>query len=549
MINYRTGTLSLIFLLHSFLSMAQIDRGNLLNQEIPLATRSYFTGDQLNLDALRKTTSFLTNRDIKTYAGYQIPKRKKAFMRHVKHLSEILERHYLEEQKSTPQVHELVYELFLLESSLKQKTLARARTKVSLKEKISLVLDSYRSKRVFQYKIPASVEESPEPIPSPYYHPVPANRSPHKQFGYLAKQKKVDAKKNMVVLFKELSLSGSAPKIGTLDLDLDNEWSLKWGDEVHTDVVGSRIFAALGYDVDHPYFYARDKLTLVFDEPAEVNNADELIQRLKEIYKVDIRPFISSYGTVSEDMVKEQKKLKSFVGKAYVRFVKCAIEARPDRVKRIGSFLPHTALNEDRRELKASLLAHHFIGNWDTKESNTLLTTVHSGNYNYRISAVFSDLGTSMGVSLKTLNRDFKVGLVNKLPWEVVKRKGNKLKFTNRINSILPAYKEADYQDLLWMAEKIAVLDSSMLRKIIDKAQWPDPIAELYFHKMASRRASILNAFEVEDPHPISFDKKLNLYELGEQVVKEGKLIKDYQADRNPESFLKKKGRFRNYGN
>ncbi|MEM8887093.1 MAG: hypothetical protein AAGD28_03830, partial [Bacteroidota bacterium] len=431
----------------------------------------------------------------------------------------------------------------------KQKTIGRANTKIAFKEKLGMLWDSYRSKRVFQYKIP-ELEKAPEEIEdSPYYHSLPSKTSPHKQFGYLAKQKKVDAKKNMVVLFKELSLSGSAPKIGTLDLDLDNEWSLKWGDEVHTDVVGSRIFAALGYDVDHPYFYGRDKLTLVFDEPDEVNNAEELIQRLQEIYKVDIRPFISSYGRVDAAMAKGQKKLKPFIGKAYVRFVKCAIEARPDRVKRIGSFIPHTPLNENRKELKASLLAHHFIGNWDTKESNTLLTTVHSGNYTYRISAVFSDLGTSMGVSLKSLNRDFKVGLVNKLPWEVVRRKGNKLKFNNRINSILPAYKNADYHDLLWMAKKIALLDSTMLRKIIDKAQWPAPIAELYFHKMASRRASILEAFEVEDPHPIKFDKKLNVYELGELVIKEGVLIKDYPLDRNPESFLKKKGRFRNYGN
>ncbi|MDW3649848.1 MAG: hypothetical protein R8P61_22440 [Bacteroidia bacterium] len=549
MINFNKGILSLILLSCSLSLISQISRGTLLDQEAPLSTASFFTADQLNLEALRKTTSFLTNRDIKTYRGYQIPKRKKAFMRHVKHLSEILEQHYQEQKKSTAEIHEWVYELYLLESSLKQKTLARARTKVTLGEKINLVLDSYRSRRVFRYKIPEASREIYEIPESPYYHPLSKERSPHKQFGYLAKQKKVDAKKNMVVLFKDLSLSGSAPKIGTHDLDLDNEWSLKWGDEVHTDVVGSRIFAALGYDVDHPYFYGRDKLTLVFDEPTEVNNAEELIQALKKIYKVDIGPFISNYGTVSEEMAKTQKKLTAFIGKPYVRFVKCAIEARPDRVKRIGSFIPHTPLNQDRRELKASLLAHHFIGNWDTKESNTLLTTVHSGNYNYRISAVFSDLGTSMGVSLKTLNRDFKVGLVNKLPWEVVKKKGNKLKFNNRINSILPAYKKANYHDLLWMAEKIALLDETMLRKIIEKAQWPEPIAELYFHKMASRRASILKAFNIQDPHPIKFDRKLNLYELGELVVKEGKLIKDYQADRNPESFLKKKGRFRNYGN
>ena len=52
----------------------------------------------------------------------------------------------------------------------------------------------------------------------------------------------------MAVIFKELSHTGSAPKIRTYDLDLDDEWSLKWGDEVHTDVAASRIFAAIGYD-------------------------------------------------------------------------------------------------------------------------------------------------------------------------------------------------------------------------------------------------------------------------------------------------------------
>ncbi|MEM6800624.1 MAG: hypothetical protein AAF696_04420 [Bacteroidota bacterium] len=541
--------LGLLFIAVTCVAQGQMDRGKLLYESNPTAIDSYFTNGFINLEKLRQTTNFLTNRDIKDYKGYSMPKRKKAFMRHVKLLSERIEAHYQDQKKATAEIREDVYELYLLEKSFQDKTIARANTKISFKEKVGMVWNSYRSKRVFRYKIPESIEEVPIIEDSPYYHAISAKKSPHKEFGDLAKQKKVDAKKNMIVILKELSFSGSAPKIRSLDVDLDNEWSLKWGDEVHTDVVGCRIFAALGFDVDHPYFYAQDKLTLVFDEPADVNNADELVERLKGIYKIDIRPFISSYGRIDEGMVKEQKKLTPFIGKAYVRFLKCAIEARPDRVKRIGSFIPYTPLNQDRRELKASLLAHHFIGNWDTKASNTLLTTVHSGNYNYRISAVFSDLGTSMGVSLKTLNRDFKVGLVNKLPWEVVERKGNKLKFNNRINSILPAYKNADYYDLLWMAKKIAELDGKMLRKIIDKAQWPQPIAELYFHKMASRRASILAAFDIKDPHPIAFDKKLNVSELGELVIKDGVLIKDYQSERNPESFLKTKGRNRNYGN
>ncbi|MEZ4849767.1 MAG: hypothetical protein R3B93_14365 [Bacteroidia bacterium] len=544
----------MIIISHAVFS--QIGRGNLLNGEIPASIDSFFVGKQINLVVLRNSTAFLTDRDITSYLGYDIPNRKKAFMRHVKHLSEKLECAYQDHQEMNAEMAEIVYEISLLEASLKQKAVEQAQTKIPLKAKVGMIMDSYKSRYFTSYKIPPYVSlENDHDLPSisdsPYFHHVEVDTaSPlHKQFGYLAKWKKVDAEKDMVVLFEELSLSGSAPKIRTLDLDLDNEWSLKWGDEVHADVVGSRIFAALGYDVDHPYFYEKDKLTLIFDENAEIKNAEELVQNILQIYDIDLDPFLSGFGLVTEEMAAENKDLESFVGSQYVRFVKCAVEARPDRVKRLGSFLPHLPENENRPELKGALLAHHFIGNWDTREANTLLTTVHNGDYAYRISAVFSDLGTSMGVVYKAVAADFKVGLVNELPWEVVRRKGKKLKFTNSINAILPSYKNAEYEDLLWMAQKIAMLNEENLRKMIEKGGWPKPIEKLYFHKMASRRASIIDAFQIDDPHPIAFDKKLTIYEEGRAVVKNGVLVVDYQREMNPESFLKKKGRMRNYGN
>ena len=522
----------------------------LLSNNIPSSIDSFFIDNYLNLEVLRNTTNFLTNRDIRLFENDTIPRRKTAFIRHVKHLSEFAERHYFEAEKINSEVIEIVYELFLLETSLKQKTLKKAEPKVIFRDKVSMAAATQKSKHLFKYNIPAQEDTIfREPMDSPYYHKLKDGTPMHKQFAYLAKQKKIDPKKQMVVLFKSSSLSGSAPKINTLDLDLDNQWTLKWGDEVHTDIVGSRIFASLGYDVDHPYFYGKDKLTLVFDEESNINNSVDLVASLNEIYGINISSFISNFGIITKEMADSNKRLLPYIGKAYVRFLKCSIEARPDRVKRIGSFLPNDSENKDRLELKGSLLAHHFIGNWDTREANTLLTIVHSGNYNYRVSAVFSDLGTSLGVKIKTLPPDFKVGLVNDLPWVVVKRKRDKIVFTNQINSILPFYKNADYIDLLWMAHKIAQLDEYNLRKIIKKAHWPFPIAELYFHKLASRRASILKAFNIVDPNPIEFNKEISIVYENIEVVKKGKLIIDYKVLENPESFINKKGRVRNYGN
>ena len=294
MIN-KIGTLNLLLMLFSAPLLSQIERGHLLNGKIPSSIDSFFEDQQISLDVLRKSTAFLTDRDILTYQGDTIPKRKKAFMRHVKHLSERLERSYQDQEEINPEIAEQVYEIHLLETSFIDKTQVNAQRTVPLRQKIRMVLHSFWSRWAFRYKIPK--EASPDSlIPnSPYFHHVEVDTPLHKQFGYLADLKKVDPKKNMVVLFKELSLSGSAPKIRTMDLDLDNEWSLKWGDEVHTDVVGSRIFAALGFDVDHPYFFEKDKLTLVFDEPLEVNNAEELVQAIDRIYDIDFGSFYLSF--------------------------------------------------------------------------------------------------------------------------------------------------------------------------------------------------------------------------------------------------------------
>ena len=528
---------------------AQSKRGTLLQKNNPLELEAFFTDSLLDLEILRNTSNLLTNNDLTSFDNSPLPRRKKAFIRHVKHLNETLEQAYLSNPKMNPENLDLLYELLWYKHSLIQKGYADANPKISLRQKIQFLRDTRRSKRVFTYRIPFKYRFPTNPEDSPFWQAIPDSISPYTRFNLLAKEKKIKAKANMVVLFEEVSWSGSAPKIDALDLDLDNGWTVKWGDEVHTDVAGSRIFAALGYDVDHPYFYGTDLLTLVFDETNEVCDKSSLVAALKAQYSIDISLFISAYGSITKAMCLELPTLEPLIGKQFVRFKKCAVEARPDRVKRLGSFLPEGLNNAERQELQGAVLAHHFIGNWDTKESNTLLTTVHKGNYTYEPSAVFSDLGTSFGVCVKPIRADFKVGLVNEFPWEVLERKRNKLKFTNSINTLLLPYEQASYTDLLWMATKIRALDEKSLRKIIAAAHWPAPIAELYFHKLASRRASILAAFRLEDPNPIAFNRNLNWNEGETKIIENGILMVDYQRLANPESFLETKGRFRNYGN
>lgn len=530
------------------LLQGHMTRGTLRLESDPQEIINLISHQKIMLENTRAISNYLTNVDILEFQGFPLPKRKKAFMRHIKHLNEQLEWAYLTNETVNDSQYELLYELTLFYHSFQQAAIMDANVIKSRKEQIEIYRTAKKSLRAFSYHIPVDLTKMEDVRDSPYWHYVPDSMM-HKQFDKLAKEKKIKAKKQMIVLFDGLSYSGSAPKVKALDLDYDNEWSLKWGDEVHTDVLGSRIFSALGYDVDHPYFYGKDELTLVFPPDQTVKNAQQLKDSVLLIYDVDLTPFISAYGEIDDQLIKNEKKLKPYFGYSYVRFLKCAVEGRPDRVKRIGSILPNVLNNDERRPLRAALLVHAFIGNWDTREENTCLTTVHDGDYNYCISAIFSDLGTSFGVKVNAFPPDFKVGLVNEFGWEVFQLKRNKIVLKNAINSMLDPYLKANYNDLKWMALQIAELDAESLKKMISETGWPAPIAELYFHKLASRRANIIAAFQLEDPHPISYDRHLTLYENGQVIIEDGNLVVDYKREENPESFIDEQGRIRNYGN
>ena len=390
------------------------------------------------------------------------------------------------------------------------------------------------------------------PINSPYYQNLEPNSLPYKRFSQLAKAKKIKNKnEQMVLVFDGISNSGSAPKVKTMDKNLDDAWSLKWGDEIHSDVVGSRIFAALGFDVDHPYYKQKDSLILVFPKHTleGPKNGDEMVKEVYAKFGINITNFVSKTGIVSEDMALDNKDLQPYIGNKYITFIECAIEARPDRVKRLGPIMTNSLFNRNRRELRGALLAHLWIDNWDTRAENTLTTNNHIGNRSYQMKGVFSDLGTSFGVKVGYLPSDFRVGLVNKFSWDILQKStNNKVEFKGKINAFLKPYESATYADMKWMAYKIANLTKKDIKKILDKSGWPKGIRNLYFHKLASRRSQILKGFNITDFDVIEFDRNYTYSKDGVLYIKNGVLIKDYDKNKHPLGYLSTKGRLRNYG-
>jgi hypothetical protein len=494
-------------------------------------------------DSLNNITRLLCDEDMVSFNGFLLPKRKKAFLRYVKNIAEPLEWYARTGKKPDTDCWNKWYALHLMYYSFLQKSMEQ---KPKFREFVSWKRTGRKSEKGIRF--PIINDGKPAILRDSIYYGRFSKGAPMHRFKRLAKSKKIRAAENMVVLFRGIPSGSSAPKIDALDLDLDNEWCVKWGDEVHSDIAGSRIFAALGYDVDHVYHYAKNKLTLVFDDYAPLKTTAAFIKALNHAFSFSIQPWISEEGIISEKMVEDDTLLKPFIGREYLRFKECALEARPDRVKRLGSILPNHLGNAERVELRGALLAHAFIGNWDTREENTTLTLVHHGNYQYSLSACFTDLGTSFGVSISTLHRDFKTALVNDYSWEFVEQKNGNIYLCQKMNTLLDPYQLANYSDLKWMAEKIAQLDSACLWQCVEKAGWPNPVAQLYFHKLASRREGILKAFSIVDPNPIPFHKDLNIRIQDEIIIRNGVLCAPIEPQNHPENLTSTKGRFRNYG-
>lgn len=553
----------------------QIDRGTLLMKKNSKIIENYIDKDGLiKLSETRNICRFFIDSDqvitLKKNKKILLKKRKKAFKRHTKILCEKLENAYQLKKQVDPSLEDIILELELFKVAIISKTISDYKG-VTLLNKINMKINGSLSSWKTQYltklykedkealNIEYKLGESKEslsikdPDSSVFWHKQEIGKLRYKNFKRLEKLKKIKVKNNMVVLFDKPSLDGSAPKIKALDLDLDNAWSIKWGDELHTDVLGSRIFAAFGYDVDHPYIFGKDKVTVVFPENGEYTKAQDLIKIIQSQYKVNLTRFISKYGIITQEMVETNNKLKDFKGQNYVTFNKCVLEARSDRVKRVGHMATGALLNGHRRELRGSTLLHMWIGNWDTREENTMLTTVHMGNHKYRASAAFNDLGTSFGMHVNSFPTDFKAGLVNKFSYHLVKSSRNlllkkTLKFKHVFNHFNSFFKQTTYSDLRWMALKLEKLSSDDLKKMIKKAAWPKPIAQLYYNKLASRRDEILKVFAINQSLPWTYTKTLNMDYKGEQVVKNGVLIKEIDPELNPEGFIHTHGRFRNYG-
>ncbi|MBY0516505.1 MAG: hypothetical protein K2P81_06330 [Bacteriovoracaceae bacterium] len=491
-------------------------------------------GHGASIQEHREKCETLTNADVLSAEGWKLDSRKPILQFYVRHLCELQEANF--DLGKFPN-SEIDGELNLIYASFIDKH--RVEAGVSLIDILKMGFTNDISPYLLKFKKENKTRK--EVIDS--YVWTKQNPPLHEAFDHQWKNLQIDPNIEWLEIDK-MEGKGSVAKVHALDIKNDSRWLLKWGDEIHSDPVSSRLFAALGYYVDYPFFKNEGSVKLILGKQGKrKRNVKQLVNFIYNSYKVNLSPFITKVSKISESDIKEEPLLRNKLNETYLEFTGVAIEPRPLMQTRLGPLMLDDRFNNERTELRGALLAHIWIGNWDTKSDNTLLAieTYKAGN---KLRGSFSDLGVSLGARINKFPRDLKAGLVNELDWEVAEKTSEGVKFNHRMNQIPELWREASWSDLSWMAEQIARISPEDLKEILSYSGWPIEIQNLYFAKLASRRKNILSVFEVADPYEWFIDKNRS----ENDVIKNGVLIKEPNKRLYPEGLFDNKGRFRGYG-
>ncbi len=480
-----------------------------------------------SVEDLRRTCEEITNRDHAVLDGFAIGERKPALLHFVRRKCEGEELLWDLEKKVSPAA---LAELRLIRRSLVERQ--RVEAGIGIIGILGMGLSHDLSPFILRVK-----REPLRPLPlvesSPFWSEPKV--APEDAFAEQMKKLAVSPPGRWLRADK-LEGKGSVPKLHARDISGGARWLLKWGDEAHSDPVASRIFAGLGYNVDFPFSRSADGPRLILGRQGKKKRTvQQLVNFIFNSYRVNLSPFIAEVREISSADIESEPSLAPFLGESYLSFRNFSLEARPALETRLGPFLLDEETALQSLPVRAALLAHLWVGNWDTKSDNSLLSVVTQGRTS-ALRASFSDLGVSLGVELSKFPRDLKAGMVNAFSARLVDTDGDEVRFLARMNHHPPHWREPRWNELRWMAQRISLFSQPAMEKILGESGWPTELQQNYLLLLGKRRRQLLEAFEVEDPHPWRLEGPPS------------ELTREYDLARYPQGLFHSKGRFRGYG-
>lgn len=330
-------------------------------------------------------------------------------------------------------------------------------------------------------------------------------------------------KARRVLMIDKIKDSATAPKITAVD-SYGEKWKVKWGLEIQTTALASRLYIKLGgryADLSYANSKGRNQLILVLEDPKKTGNCEainsySLLRHCLLIshYKFDIEYYTLEKGLITENNFNEvlfnlaqsgskNFSKKSLIGRTYLVFKESLVELQSKNTQERGGPSSTDVIGATRdRVARSMMLFDMWIWNYDAKDDNNRSAIVH--NFYPGVEKYFVEYPHDLGASLGSLGKS---GLINYLKEGERFARYSKIKHSKIIFKQLVLYRpkawaKITYADGLWMAEKIAGISNRDLRIIAQESHWPDFLQEAFIRKMAVRRDQIATLFNlyIEDP-------------------------------------------------
>ncbi|MFZ5951147.1 MAG: hypothetical protein ACOYXC_10605, partial [Candidatus Rifleibacteriota bacterium] len=285
-----------------------------------------------------------------------------------------------------------------------------------------------------------------------------------------------------IMFFEELKESASSPKISGKDR-FGLKWKIKWGDEVHSDVVSTRLAIDLGATYTDLKFYSGPGETLLILEPKSSgkkpqNQAELAEMLLKSSFKFHLNRYVVEQpsvkaangaflgtGIVDQAMIERESLDEKYLGAYYLAFKECQLSIDNPALKRLGGIDLVRGSSLEDRVARSLLVFSTWISNPDVKEDNTrggLLWNSKTGKFDRHVEFV-SDMGASFA-------GPYSSGCLSTLSSTVVGEVFNVKHFKIHPVFLPDSWRHCTWADARWMARRIAGLGRADLERIFSQS-------------------------------------------------------------------------------
>lgn len=327
------------------------------------------------------------------------------------------------------------------------------------------------------------------------------------------------------LIFKKIKYSSTgSPKMNAEFKRGDDEYKvkLKFGIEVHTDPIVASLSKMIGMHQDP--VQVRDKVRLYLDDMS----VEAFIAQWERKYKgsrQDIQNFMAAKSNETEPV-------------QWVELRDVLMEVRPPNKVRLEGYHPWGWDLPNRREHRAQILWYGLVNLIDSKAGNHKVNLVER-DHGYEVEYSFQDVGLSLHANTNLKNplhvlRWAQSWGVNTFGAEFLSYNEESVRiWWQEIILDKEKFNTTTYNDIKWMARKIARIPYQDLKYAVRQGKLPHSVTEMYIHKLANRRNQMVKAFDLEDEFELFYVPDLKTYSPNKEIQNGEVIVENFEGHTN----------------